>query len=118
MTMVSHNPGEELAFDGLSLKDFTDMIGNIDTFGTKLSDSILNLVKIDSVYDSKYTSWLPVRYNIGASYAINDHHSFAAWSARAMAPSTPDREPSPGGTMYSSTFSSSIGDRTYPFSSF
>jgi len=76
MNFVSHNPGEELVFEGLTLKDFTDMLSNLDTFGQKLTDSILDLVQIDSVYGKKYTSWLPVRYNIGGSYSLNEHHRF------------------------------------------
>ncbi|MDP1622036.1 MAG: DUF5723 family protein [Bacteroidales bacterium] len=71
MTIVSHNPGEEFAFKGFTLQNFIDMIGNLDTFGTKLADSVLDLVQIDTVYGKKYTSWLPVRYNIGGSYKIS-----------------------------------------------
>jgi hypothetical protein len=76
LTYVSHNPGEEFTFNGLTLKDFVEMLDSLDTFGKKLTDSILDLVHVDSVYGRKYTSWLPVRYNIGGSYAINDHHRF------------------------------------------
>ncbi|MFZ4522534.1 MAG: DUF5723 family protein [Bacteroidales bacterium] len=76
MTMVSHNPGEDFSFDGLNLSDFTDMISNMNTFGKKLTDSILDLVQIDTVYDQRYTTRLPVRYNIGGSYSLNDHHRF------------------------------------------
>jgi len=76
MTLVSHNPGQEFYFDGLKLNDFTDMLGNLDSFGKKLTDSILKLVKIDTIYGGKYTTWLPVRYNLGGSYSINDHHHF------------------------------------------
>ena len=74
MTFISHDPGKEFAFDGLSLTDFVEMLGNLDTFGRKLTDSILDLIHIDTVYGRKYTSWLPVRYNIGGSYSINEHH--------------------------------------------
>jgi hypothetical protein len=74
MTIASQDPGEEFAFNGLSLDDFIDMIGNMDSFGRKLSDSILDLVKIDTVYGNTYTSWLPVRYNLGGSYSFNEHH--------------------------------------------
>jgi hypothetical protein len=76
MTFISHNPGEEFTFEGLTLKDFVEMLSDLDTFGQKMTDSILDLVHIDSVYDVKYTSWLPVRYNIGGSYSINEHHRF------------------------------------------
>jgi hypothetical protein len=76
MTLVSHNPGAEFSFNGLTLKDFTDMIGNLNTFGQKISDSILTLVDIDTVYDQKYTAWLPVRYNVGGSYSLNENHRF------------------------------------------
>jgi hypothetical protein len=76
LKLVSHNPGEEFVFDGFTLDDFIEMAENLDTFGKKLTDSIFDLVHIDSVYDVKYTTWLPVRYNIGGSYAINDHHHF------------------------------------------
>jgi hypothetical protein len=76
MTLVSHNPGEEFVFKGFTLQDFIDMLGSVDTFGKKLSDSILDLVHTDTVYGGKYTTWLPVRYNLGGSYAINEHHHF------------------------------------------
>ncbi|MCX6305783.1 MAG: DUF5723 family protein [Bacteroidetes bacterium] len=76
MTLVSRHPGEEVSFNGLTLKDFTDMIGDLESFGRKLSDSILEQAKIDTVYGQKYTTWLPVRYNIGGTYALNDHHHF------------------------------------------
>jgi len=76
MTLISHNPGEEFAFEGVTLKDFVEMFSNLNTFGSKFTDSILDMVHIDSVYDVKYTSWLPIRYNIGGSYSINEHHRF------------------------------------------
>jgi len=76
LKIVSHNPGQEFTFSGLSLKDFVDMIKDLDTFGQKVSDSIFKLVHIDSVYDVKYTSWLPVRYNVGGTYTLNEHHNF------------------------------------------
>jgi len=76
MTLISHNPGEEFTFEGLTLKDFVEMLSDLSTFGDKMTDSILDLAQIDSVYDVKYTSWLPVRYNIGGSYSLNEHHRF------------------------------------------
>jgi hypothetical protein len=76
MTYVSHTPGEVFTFEGLTLKDFVDMLSSLDSFGKKLTDSILDLVHIDTVYDVKYTSWLPVKYNIGGTYSINEHHHF------------------------------------------
>jgi len=74
MTLASHTPGEQFAFNGLALKDFTDMIGNIGTFGRKITDSILDVIDIDTIYDKKYTTMLPVRYNAGGTYTFNDHH--------------------------------------------
>jgi hypothetical protein len=74
LTMVSHNPGEEIDFKGFTLNDFTDMLGNLDTFGRTVSDTVRDMVKIDSVYGNKYTSWLPVKYNIGGSWSFNEHH--------------------------------------------
>ena len=76
LKLVSHDPGAEFAFDGLRLDDFVDMLASLDSFGKKLTDSILKLVKIDSVYGEKYTTWLPVRYNLGGSYSLNEHHRF------------------------------------------
>ncbi len=76
MTFVSKNPGKEFAFDGLTLNDFVDMFDNMNSFGKKLSDSILALVKIDSVRGVKYTTWLPVRYNLGGTWSLNEHHTF------------------------------------------
>jgi hypothetical protein len=76
MTIVSHDPGKEFVFEGLTLKDFVDMLSDLESFGQKMTDSILDLVHLDSVYDMKYTSWLPVRYNVGGSYTINEHHRF------------------------------------------
>jgi hypothetical protein len=74
MTLVSHNPGADFYFKGLTFDDFTDMLGDLESFGKKLTDSILDLVDIDTVYDVKYTSRLPVRYNVGGSYSFNEHH--------------------------------------------
>jgi hypothetical protein len=76
MTIISHDPGQEFAFEGLTLKDFVEMLADLETFGKKMTDSILDLVHFDSVYDMKYTTWLPVRYNLGGSYSINEHHRF------------------------------------------
>jgi hypothetical protein len=74
MDFVSHNPGDEFVFNGLTLNDFIDMISDMASFGQKLTDSIMDLAKIDTVYGNKYTSWLPVRYNLGGSYSFNEHH--------------------------------------------
>jgi hypothetical protein len=74
MTLVSQNPGEEFYFEGLTFDDFTDMLGNLDSFGKKLTDSILDLVNVDTVYGEKYASRLPIRYNLGGSYSFNEHH--------------------------------------------
>jgi hypothetical protein len=76
MTFVSHNPGEAFSFNGLTLDDFVDMLGNLDNFGEKLTDSVADLINIDTVYGGKYTTWLPVKYNLSGSYSINDHHRF------------------------------------------
>ncbi|MEI7895671.1 MAG: DUF5723 family protein [bacterium] len=76
MTFSSSSPGKEFNFEGLTLKDFVEMMSNLDTFGKKLTDSILDLVRIDTAYTGNYTSWLPVRYNLGGSYAPNEHHRF------------------------------------------
>lgn len=76
LTLVSQNPGAEFSFKGFKLEDFMDMVGDLDSFGRKVTDSILDLVELDSVYDTKYTTWLPVRYNLGGSYSLNIHHSF------------------------------------------
>ena len=76
MTLISHNPGEEFIFEGMTLKDFVEMLSDLNTFGEKMTDSILDLAHIDTVYDVKYTSWLPARYNVGGSYSINEHHRF------------------------------------------
>jgi hypothetical protein len=76
MTLVSRNPGTEVVFNGVSLNSFIDMLESYDSFGRKLKDSIVNLAKIDTVFGEKYTSWLPVRYNLGGSYLINEHHRF------------------------------------------
>lgn len=76
MTLISHNPGEEFTFEGLNLSDFTQMVSNMNTFGKKLTDSVLDLIHIDTIYGRKYTSWLPARFNIGGSYSLNEHHRF------------------------------------------
>ena len=52
------------------------MLSDLSTFGEKMTDSIMDLAQIDTVYDEKYTSWLPVRYNVGGSYSLNEHHRF------------------------------------------
>ena len=76
MAFVSHYPGEEFVFKGLTLKDFVEILSDLNTFGTKVTDSIMDLANIDTVYDLKYTSWLPARYNLGGSYSLNEHHRF------------------------------------------
>jgi len=76
MTLVSHNPGKDIYFNGLTLDDFVKMAGDLKSFGKKLTDSIIDLVKIDTLYGEKYSAWLPVRYNLGGSYALNEHHRF------------------------------------------
>jgi hypothetical protein len=75
VSYTSHVAGEEFAFEGLTLKNFVDMLSNLDDFGKELTDSILDLVDVDTTY-VKYTSWLPVKYNIGGTYGLNDHHHF------------------------------------------
>lgn len=74
LTYVSHTPGKEFEFSGFTMKDFVDMLGDLDSFGSKVTDSILDLVHIDSVYGQKYTAWLPIHYNLGGTYAINPNH--------------------------------------------
>ena len=76
LTLVSHEPGAEVIYNGLDLHDFVDMVQDFDEFGTKMTDSISDLIDIDSVYDVNYTTYLPVRYNIGGSFAFNDHSRF------------------------------------------
>ena len=76
MDIVSHNPGAEFIFDGLRLDDFIEMAGNMDTFAQGLTDSILNLAEIDTIYGRKYTTGLPVRYNLGGTYTLNNNHHF------------------------------------------
>ncbi|NQV03217.1 MAG: hypothetical protein HQ542_11260 [Bacteroidia bacterium] len=76
MSLVSQNPGEEFIYDGLNLNDFMAISDDLDSFGKMVTDSILDLAHIDSVFDEPYVSWLPVRYNLGGSYSINDQHYF------------------------------------------
>ncbi|HNY04039.1 MAG TPA: DUF5723 family protein [Bacteroidales bacterium] len=74
MNIISHHPGEIFEFDGFSLQDFIDMLSNINLVGQKITDSVVDLVEIDTVYSSPYTSWLPTRYNLGGTWSFNEHH--------------------------------------------
>ncbi len=74
LDLVTHNPGETFVFSGVTLEGFLEMLDSLDNFGKKLTDSIFDLVEIDSVYDRTYTSWLPSRFNLGGSYALDRHH--------------------------------------------
>ncbi len=75
-TIISRHPEEIFEFDGFSLQDFIDMCSDLNMVGQKITDSIFDLVEIDTLYSQSYTSWLPVRYNLGATWSVNDHHHF------------------------------------------
>jgi hypothetical protein len=76
LSMVSHNPGNEFQFNGLNMSDFVEMFNDPAKFGQKVEDSLRKLVQIDSIYDEPYIDWLPLRFNAGGSYLINEHHRF------------------------------------------
>ncbi|MEI6434433.1 MAG: DUF5723 family protein [Bacteroidota bacterium] len=76
LTMVSHDPNAEFNFNGLTVKDFTEMFKDPAKFGKKVEDTLRKLIHIDSIYDVSYTSRLPLRFNVGGSYILNDHHRF------------------------------------------
>ena len=76
LEFVSHEPGKDFTYSGMTLHGFADAFKDFSTFGTKIFDSLKNLVHIDSVYDVKYRSNLPVRINIGASYSPDDKNHF------------------------------------------
>jgi hypothetical protein len=94
MTFVSHEPGKEFIYNGMSMHEFADLFKDFSKFGTKVLDSLKHLVHIDSVYNVKYRSNLPARFNIGGSYSPNeknhinillngiswDHHFYPALS--------------------------------------
>jgi hypothetical protein len=72
MTYVSHEPGKEFIYDGMSMNEFASLFSDFSKFGTKVLDSLKHLVHVDSVYDQKYRSNLPARFNIGGSYSPDD----------------------------------------------
>jgi hypothetical protein len=72
MKLVSKNPGEEVKYTGMTMDDFVEMFDDFDEFGKKITDSLADLIEIDSVYDVNYTTSLPARFNAGGSYAIDD----------------------------------------------
>ena len=76
LTQVSHEPGKEFNFSGLNIKDFVEMFKDPIKFGKKVEDSLRKLIRIDSIYDVSYTTMLPLRFNVGGSYTLNDHHRF------------------------------------------
>jgi len=76
LSLVSEEPGKEFEFEGYKLKDFINFLNDFDSTGKDLSDSISDYLKIDNVYDVKYKSNLPVRFNIGGTYTLNDQHHF------------------------------------------
>jgi hypothetical protein len=75
MTLVSHNPGEEFSYSGLTFHNFSEMFDDLDGFGKKMTDSLSDLIHIDTVYGEQYTTMLPVRYNAGGSFIINERSS-------------------------------------------
>lgn len=75
MTFVSKEPGKEFRYTGMSISDFMDMFTDLSSFGKRVSDSIFDLIKIDSVKDVKYSAGIPVRFNVGGSYQINEKSS-------------------------------------------
>jgi hypothetical protein len=72
MTFVSHEPGKEFTYDGMSMHEFADVFKDFSKFGTKVLDSLKHLIKIDTVYDVKYRSNLPARFNIGGTYSPDE----------------------------------------------
>ena len=73
---MSHEPGKEFRFNGLSVNDFVKLFNDPAAFGQKVEDSLRSLIVIDSVYGESYTSWLPVRFNLGGSYSLNENNRF------------------------------------------
>lgn len=74
LALVSHEPGKDFKFSGFDLKDFVDLFNDPAKFGKKVEDSLRKLIHIDSVYDVAYTSRLPLRFNIGGSFILNENH--------------------------------------------
>jgi len=73
---VSHEPGKEFSYDGMSLHDFADLFKDFSKFSTKVLDSLKHLAHIDSVYGTSYRSNLPAQFNIGGTYSPNDRNHF------------------------------------------
>jgi hypothetical protein len=72
LKLVSHNPGEEVVYNGMTIHDFIDLFNDFDDFGQEITDSIADLVEIDSVYDVKYTTGLPARFNVCGTYSFKE----------------------------------------------
>jgi hypothetical protein len=74
LSFVSHDPGKEFTYNGMSMNEFADIFKDFSKFGTKVLDSLKHLIKIDSVYEVKYRSNLPTRFNIGGSYSPDERN--------------------------------------------
>ncbi|MGE5424591.1 MAG: DUF5723 family protein [Syntrophothermus sp.] len=75
MTYVSKEPGQQFVYKGMTIGDFADMFTDFSSFGKNITDSIINLVEVDSIEGEKYTSGIPVGYNLAGNYRINDRSS-------------------------------------------
>ncbi len=94
LEFVSHEPGKEFTYNGMSLHDFAGLFTDFSKYGTKILDSLKKLVHIDSVYGNNYRSNLPAQFNIGGTWSPNeknhinlllngiswDHHFYPALS--------------------------------------
>lgn len=78
LKMVSHDPGAQYKFNGLTLGDFMELFGEPDRFAKRVEDTLRKLVKIDSVYGESYNSGLPLRFFAGGSFQLNENHRFNA----------------------------------------
>jgi hypothetical protein len=76
LSFVSQEPGKEFEFKGYKLREFMNLLYDFDSLGNELKDSISDYLQIDSLYNVKYKSNLPIRFNIGGTYSISNQHHF------------------------------------------
>ena len=74
MTLVSRNPGEEVTYSGMPMNEFAGLFGDFSKFGTTVLDSLREMLPLDTVYGTKYTSYLPIRFNVAGTYSPNERN--------------------------------------------
>jgi hypothetical protein len=74
MTLVSAEPGKEFTYSGMPLNEFVEVFTDFGSFTSKVFDTLVHNMHIDSVYGSHYRSNLPATFNIGGSYSPDERN--------------------------------------------